>query len=162
MKARDFFFPSLTPKFLARLVLVAACAYGVFGYLLLPLRISGRSMEPTYHTNRVNFCWRLRYAFSEPRRSDVVIVRFAGKRVMLLKRVVAMAGETVEFRSGTLFVNGSAMSEPYVKYPCNWNLEPRTVGKGCVYVIGDNRSVPIEEAVFGEAQLKRIMGGTLW
>ena len=37
-----------------------------------------------------------------------------------------------------------------------------TVGKGCVYVIGDNRSVPIEEAVFGEAQLKRIMGGTLW
>lgn len=162
MKTRDFFFPRLTRRFAARVAAVAACAYVVFGHLLLPMRISGHSMEPTYHTNRVNFCWRLRYAFSRPRRHDVVIVRYAGRRVMLLKRVVALAGETVEFRGGALLVGGRPLAEPYVNGPCDWSLAPRTVSTGCVYVVGDNRSVPIDMAVFGETPLGRIMGGPVW
>jgi len=61
-------------------------------------------MEPTYHDGGVNFCWRLRYLSSEPKKRDVVAVRFAGNKVMLLKRVIALEGEQVEFRNGKLFV----------------------------------------------------------
>ncbi len=64
-------------------------------------------MEPTYRSRGINFCWRLRYLFSKPKRHDVVVVRFAGSKVMLLKRVVGLEGERVEFRDGKLFVNGS-------------------------------------------------------
>jgi len=119
-------------------------------------------MEPAYQNGAFNFCWRLRYIFSEPKRGDVVAVRFAGNKVMLLKRVVAGEGERVEFHNGKLFVNGGEIDEPYVRYPCNWNLPPRQVEKGCVYVVGDNRSMPIENHYFGQASMKRIIGVPLW
>jgi len=119
-------------------------------------------MEPTYHDGGVNFCWRLRYLFSEPKRFDVVAVRFAGIKVMLLKRVVAREGEQVEFRDGKLFIDGQEIEEFYIRYPCNWNLPPRRVEKDCVYVVGDNRNMPIENHHFGQTSKNRVMGGPLW
>jgi signal peptidase I len=159
---RQFLLPSLTPKFLIRLVLVAVIAYFFFGYICIPLRIKGASMEPTYHDGRWNFCWRWAYLFSEPKRADVVLVRFAGSKVMLLKRIVALAGEQVEFRGGKLFVDGKEIAEPYVIYPCTWNLPPRQVEKGHVYVVGDNRNMPIEEHDFGQTPITRLRGKPLW
>ena len=119
-------------------------------------------MEPSYRNGGFNFCWRLRYLFSDPKRYDVVVVRFAGSKVMLLKRVVAVGGEQVEFRDGRLLVDGEAIDEPYVRYPCNWNLSPRHVEKDHVYVIGDNRSTPMENHYFGQASVKRVVGAPLW
>jgi len=81
---------------------------------------------------------------------------------MLLKRIVATEGEEIEFRSGKLIVNQKEMEEPYFRFPSDWNLPPRVVQKGCVYVVGDNRSMPIENHLFGNASLKRIVGVPLW
>jgi signal peptidase I len=161
-KIRQFFFPSLTPRFLIRIIAVAIFAYLFFSYIFLPLRIQGSSMEPTYRSGSINFCWRLRYLFSKPRRYDVVVIRFAGTKVMLLKRVVALEGEQIEFRNGQLLVDGKAMDEPYVHHPSSWNLSSRQVEKDSVYVVGDNRSMPIENHYFGQASMKRIMGAPLW
>lgn len=119
-------------------------------------------MEPTYHDSSINFTWRLHYLFNEPERYDIVTVRFAGNKVMLLKRVVAVAGETVEFKNGTLKINGKKIDEPYVRYPCDWNLEPRLVEEGNVYVVGDNRNMPLKYHSFGQTSIKRIMGAPLW
>jgi signal peptidase I len=161
-RIRQFLFPSLTPMFLIRVFLVSFFAYLFFGYLCIPFTIQGISMEPTYPNGGVNFCWRLRYFFSEPKRQDVVAVRFAGSRVMLLKRVVAREGEQVEFRDGRLFVDDREIEESYVRFSCNWNLPSRRVEKDCVYVVGDNRSMPIEDHHFGQTSKIRIMGGPLW
>ena len=119
-------------------------------------------MEPTYHNGRFNFCWTLSALFSKPQRHDVVAIRFAGHRVMLLKRVIALEGERIEFRYGKLFVDENTIEEPYVRYPCDWNLSPRQVEPGCVYVVGDNRNMPIEDHHFGQAPIKRIVGVPLW
>ena len=161
-KILHFFFPSLTPKYLIRVSLVALFAYLIFGYLLVPFTVQGISMEPTYTHGGFNFCWRVRYLFSEPKRFDVVMVRFAGRKVMLLKRVVAQENENIEFRDGKLFVNGKEIEEPHVRYPCHWNLSPRRVEKDSVYLVGDNRNMPIENHIFGQTLKNRIMGGALW
>jgi len=119
-------------------------------------------MEPTYHDGSVNCLWKLHYILSKPKRYDVVAVRFAGSRLMLLKRVVAVEGERVEFRSGKLFLDGKEIEEPYVRFSCSWDLPPRQVEKGCVYVVGDNRNMPIQEHHFGQTSIKRILGVPLW
>lgn len=80
---------------------------------------------------------------------------------MLLKRVVALAGETVEFRRGALLVNGKMIKEPYVQYPSDWNLGPREVKSGKIYVVGDNRSVPLHQHHFGQVSVKRVVGGVV-
>lgn len=161
-KIRQFFFPSLTPRFLIRASLVALLAYFFFGHICIPMRIQGYSMEPTYHNGSFNFCWRPYYLSSEPARGDVVMVRLAGNKVVLLKRVVAVEGEQVEFRGGKLLVDGTEIDEPYVRYRCDWDLPPRQVAQGCIYVVGDNRSEPMERHYFGQTSIVRVIGVPLW
>jgi signal peptidase I len=159
---QQFLFPSLTPKFLLRTLAVAFASYVIFSQILIPMRIQGISMEPTYRNGTFNFCWRGSYLFSRPQRHDVVAVRLAGNKIMLLKRVVGLGGEQIEFRKGKLRVDGEAIEEPYIRYPCDWDLPPRTVEKGSVYVVGDNRDMSIENHHFGQTSIKRIVGVPLW
>ncbi len=161
-KIRQFFFPSLTPKFLIRVPVVALVAYLFFGHICTPLRIKGSSMEPTYRDGSFNFCWKWRYLFSKPKRYEIVAVRLAGNKVMLLKRVVALEGERIEFRHGKLFIDEKEIEEPYVHYPYHWNLPPRQVEKEHVYVVGDNRNMSMENHLFGQTLIKRIVGVPIW
>jgi signal peptidase I len=159
---RRFLRPDLNRNFFLRMVTVALVAVVLFTQVLIPLRIQGRSMEPTYNDGGINFCWRGRYLLSEPERGDVVVIRFAGRRVMLLKRIVALAGDTIEFRKGILFINGNKVEEPYVQSSLNWNLAPRRVDLGKVYVVGDNRALPMDRHHFGQVEQERIVGGVVW
>lgn len=161
-RLREFLFPKPTPAFFLRVAFVAACAYLFFGQVCLPFWVRGRSMEPTYGDGGFDFIWKPSYLFSKPERGDVVAVRLAGDNVLYLKRVVALAGQKVAFQGGTLLVDGSPVEEPYVQGPCRWNLAERQVDPGCVYLIGDNRSMPMEEHDFGQVSAMRIAGRPLW
>jgi len=86
----------------------------------------------------------------------------AGFNVVYLKRIVALEGDTVAFSRGILLVNGRSVAEPYVVRKGDWELPPRTVGPGKVYVVGDNRSMSMESHVFGQTRRSRLMGGPLW
>lgn len=158
---RKFFFPSMNKGYFIRLVAVGLSCYLIFGYLLIPLRIEGKSMDPTYRDGSFAFSWRLQYLFATPERFDVVTVRFSGRRVMLLKRIVALPGETVEFREGILYVDGNEMQESYVHFRSNWKLPPRKIAPGHVYVVGDNRGTSMARHKFGEVNMNRIVGGVL-
>ncbi len=117
-------------------------------------------MLPTYPEHGFTLCKRYAFWFTPPHRGDVVVVRFLD-RVYFLKRVVAEAGDTVEFRKGVLYVNGRAQKEPYVRYVSDWELPPRVVKPHHVYVVGDNRSMNMESHHFGQVDLNRIIGAPL-
>ena len=157
----DFFMPELTRGFLIRLSVVAVSAAVVFYFLLIPCVISGESMEPTYKRVGFTFCWRGKYWFSEPQKGDVVIIRYSGK-TYYLKRIVALPGDVVAFRRGILYVNGKPQKEPYVRFGSDWDLRPRKVDAGHYYVVGDNRSMPLEQHRFGQVAAGRVKGVPLW
>lgn len=159
---KKFFFPKISSRYLLRVAVVAATAFIIFKYILIPFRIQGESMAPTYVTGSFNFCFALRYVFSKPMPPDVVNVRMAGKKIMLLKRVVATEGQRVEFRGGDLYVDAKKILEPYVVNKGDWNLLPTTVKTGNVYVVGDNRSMPAEAHTFGQTSVTQIVGVPLW
>jgi signal peptidase I len=161
-RIKKFLFPDLSARLLVRAFLVGISAFLLFGYIIIPFSVKGRSMEPTYKDGSFNFCFTPYTLFSKPEKQDVVVIRLAGKKVMLLKRVVATENEIVEFRDGFLFVNGRMVVEPYVRYSSGWNLAPRKVGKNNVYVIGDHRGVSIERHQFGQTSVNRIVGTPLW
>ena len=158
---REFLFPKLKLPFFIRMGIVAAVTAIVFGVFLMPCVIDGESMLPTYDSSGLTFCKKWSYWFSEPQRGDVVIIKYASN-IYLLKRIVALEGDTVEFRRGKLYINGIEQDEPYVKYLSNWNLKPRQVAPGSCYVVGDNRSQRMHEHVFGQISLERIAGEPLF
>ncbi len=159
---KKFLFPGFSTRYLARIVLVTAAALVCFTWILIPFHISGHSMSPTYEDGTFNFCNRLKYVFASPSRHDVVAIRYAGTRVMLLKRILAFEGETLEFRRGRLYIDGKPVPEPYVRSPGPWDFGPRTVDAGHVYVVGDNRRIPMHTHDFGQTPVDRIVGVPLW
>jgi len=145
------------------LVLVVVC-FVVFKFILLPIRVSGISMEPTYHNHAVNCVNRLAYLRHEPQRGDVVAIRFAAEdsfstpSEMLMKRIIGLPGETVWFHGGHVYINGQLLDEPYLKNPCDWEHEAIQCGTNQYYVVGDNRSMPFTYHTQGRAYREQIMG----
>ena len=159
---KKFFFPQITKRYLLRVAVVAIIAFIIFKFVFIPFRIQGESMAPTYVTGSFNFCFALRYLFPKPAPSDIVLVQMAEQNVMLLKRIVATAGQSVEFKEGQLFVDGKKINEPYVSGQSDWNIPLTVVKPGHVYVVGDNRGMPAKGHAFGQTSLKRIAGTPLW
>ena len=156
-----FISPRMNRRFFIRVAIVALLATLFFGLVCVPSYIKGESMEPTYNRVGVNFCWRPTYWFSSPKRGDIAVIRYTGRK-LYLKRVVGLPGDTVEFRNGKLLINGKMANEPYVKNSCDWYLPERVVRKGTIYVVGDNRSMPMQHHKFGAVNLKRLYGAPLW
>jgi signal peptidase I len=161
---------------LVRLAVLIVTSFVVFKFILLPIRVEGISMLPTYQDRSVNFVNRLAYLWHEPQRRDVVGLRFSRAvtntpagihqaaswletpHVMLLKRIVGLPGETVAFADGRVLINGEVLDEPYEKTPCDWNCPPVKLGPDEYFVVGDNRTMPWEDHVFGRAQRSQIVG----
>ncbi len=138
------------PKWtLARLAVLIVGTWVVFNYVLTPpIRVTGISMEPTYHDGQINFLYRLAYARHDPQRGDVVgihLKRTDGNHLMYFKRILGMPGETIAFVRGKLIINGEPQDEPYVKSLCDWNMAPKHLNNDEYYVAGDNRGMPFED-----------------
>ena len=121
-------------------------------------------MLPTCKNGGIHFVNRLAYRWHEPQRGDVVSIRFAGIHLMLMKRIVGMPGETVEFQNGRVLINGKILNEPYEnheKFPCDWNLPPEKLDANEYFVVGDNRTMPPEDHMFGRVERERIVGRVL-
>lgn len=147
---------------LRALVLVVAVAV-VFKFLLLPIRVSGHSMEPNFRDGRINVVNRRAYDDGHtPRRGDVVAIRTSGTHVMFLKRVIALPGEQAAILQGQVLINGQPLEEPYLNRPVYpWNWRPRVLGADEYLVIGDNRAMKQELHEFGVVRRERIVGRAL-
>ena len=157
----DFFFPKLDWKLGARIIVVGGAVWIICYFFFMPCFINGRSMEPTYNSIGFNFCNKMRFRKTPATYGDIVILRYVGKRYYL-KRVIGLPGDTVEFRNGLLFRNGQKITEDYIKFSCDWNMKMVKVADNTVFVVGDNRSMPIEQHQFGMISQNRIAGAPLW
>jgi signal peptidase I len=146
---------------LARVVVWVVLIVAIRTYVLLPIRVEGVSMLPTYKENGINFVNCIGYAFHPPQRGDVVAIRYSGKSIMLCKRIVALPGEVIAFHEGHIEINGEVLDEPYVRRPCNWERPPKRIGPNEYYVVGDNRSMDFEQHTQGIADRDKIVGRIL-
>ena len=143
---------------LVRMAVWVVAAVLISKYVLLPIRVQGISMMPTYKAGSINFVNCLAYWFHPPRRGDVVGIKLAGPHVMYMKRVIGLPGETITFHEGHVFINGELLTENYIKYPCNWEHEPELIGPNEYYVVGDNRQMDFYDHEQGRSKRDRIVG----
>lgn len=118
--------------------------------------IPSESMLPTLEVGDRIVVEKLSYRFGEIERGDVVVFRppvdaeFHPSIRHLVKRVVAVGGDTVEARDGRLYVNGELSPEPYVQESgVTDGLPVQEVPAGELFVLGDNRQFSGDSRVFG-------------
>jgi signal peptidase I len=125
-----------------RLVVLVALSSVLFKGVLIPVRVTGKSMEPTYRDGRVNFINRLAYHRDEPQRGDVVGLRRAPSRLLVLKRIVGLPGERISIRQGRVFIDGDELEEDYTDgQPIPPTSGERLLNEEEYFVIGDNRDL---------------------
>lgn len=139
------------------LVLVTLC-YTAFHWMLFPIQITGISMEPTLHNRSIGIVNRLAYRHAAPQRGDIVSIGEYGKPNMLMKRIIALPGETYSIRHGQVFINEEPLKEPYVVHRAAWEVPPVTLGTEEYLVIGDNRGMDQHDHYFGRTDRRYIIG----
>lgn len=143
---------------LIRAGILVAAAYVTFGYVLMPVRGVGISMQPTIEQGDMLFINRLAYRYRDPARGDVVAVRVAGRSVVYVKRLLGLPGDRIGFRDGVLWRNGAPLDEPYVTQRAAWGLDELTLGPDDYFVVGDNRGMPMAQHEFGTSTRDRLIG----
>jgi signal peptidase I len=162
MTLREILIGKSLGRTLIRGLCVAALLIGASKFLLVPVRAHGISMLPTYEEGQFIFVNRLAYRFSPVKRGDVVAIRLNGEDSVLVKRIIALPGETVRIVGGQVIIDGFPLDEPYRRYYVPWNMRDDTVGADEVFVIGDNRSMSLEAHEFGFARQDRILGRAIY
>jgi signal peptidase I len=128
-------------------------------FLAQATRVYGSSMEPNLHTDQRLVVEKVSYRLHEPRRGDVVVLRLPERGPeLLIKRVIALPGETIEIRDGQVLIDGTALSEPYLTQETRGQYGPVVVPPGHVFVMGDNRGASNDSRVFGAVEQSRIVG----
>lgn len=132
-------------------------------------RIKGRSMLPTLRDHDWTLVWRLPYILGRPRRFDVVICHFPGRKMKRLpflpqsfvKRVIGLPGETLEVIEGVLHVNGQPVDEAFLD-PARTRFfrsrPPVTLGPDEYFVMGDNRDSSNDSRRVGPLKRRAIVG----
>ena len=108
--------------------------------------VVGESMLPTLHEGDVMLIRDIGY--TDPQPGDIVVLtkEFDAARGPIVKRIIAVEGQTVDidYQTGTVYVDGEALDEPYLNEPMEepWyeDLTSVTVPEGSVFVMGDNRN----------------------
>ena len=129
----------------------------------------GSSMLSTLRNKDVALVWRLPYLFRQPRRGEVVICHYPGRKMKRLpflpqafvKRVIGLPGETLEVIEGVLHIDGQPVAEPFLdpeRTRFFRNRPPVTLGPDEYFVMGDNRDSSNDSRRVGPLRRRAIVG----
>lgn len=138
-------------------------------YTLLELTIprsvvQSISMQPTLIENQRLVVSRLSYMLGEPHRGDIVVFEAPEAQpedTALIKRLIGLPGEKIEFRHQSVYINGVVLQEPYINEPCepascqddSWELGPDEF-----FMMGDNRNHSRDSRSFGPVNRHELVG----
>ncbi|MGI6129820.1 MAG: signal peptidase I [bacterium] len=156
--------PKVVWEYIQSVVLAVVLALFIITFVVQSFIVTGPSMEPTLRSGERLLINKFIYRFSEPRRGDVVVFHpQARPREDYIKRVIGVAGETVEIRDGKVWVDGTDLTESYIKEPTYGQFGPVRIPQGKIFVLGDNRNNSQDSRYqeVGLVSLKSITGKAL-
>lgn len=152
-------------------------------------QVKGKSMEPTFLDGERVINYKLGYNFTDPKRSEIIIVntfeskngiisnvineakdimdnisyKFTKKSEVkyIIKRIIAIPGDTIDIRDGSVYLNDNKLEESYIKGQTFENSDfsyPLDIPVNKVFVLGDNREHSLDSRGLGLIDYEQIKG----
>lgn len=157
-------------KFLKELIpyiLIIIIVFLIRTYIATPVIVSGDSMVPTLKNKQLLLLNKINYQLNDIKRYDIVVIKIDKKEI--IKRVIGMPGETIEYRNNTLYINGHEEKNNYNFETDDFNLKSicncDEIPENKYLVLGDNRKVSADSRIIGLIDRSEIEGNvniSLW
>jgi len=158
LEIKEFFKDTIKYIILIIVVLVLAL------YVISLQQVVGPSMSPTLTNNDVVILDKFSYRIKKVKRGNIVSVYYADTKY-LIKRVVGLPGEKIEFKNGYLYINDEPHKENYLDNVTTEDFSITSLGYDVIpedyyLVLGDNRgdSLDSRDKKVGLIHKKNIIG----
>ena len=155
-------------EILETVVLTLLIFFVIQNFVAQPYQILQESMEHTLNPGEYVLVDKLSPHFSDYKRGDVIVFspppgyQEDGRDIPFIKRVIGVAGDTVEIKDNAVWVNGVKLVEPYI-YDGQATI-PKTdttvwqVPKDSLFVLGDHRESSQDSRYFGPIAKSTVIG----
>lgn len=134
-------------------IIIVVVVLLVRSFIVTPGLVNGSSMEPTLHNNELVLINKIGLN-KEIDRYDIVVVKYENSTI--IKRVIGLPYETVEYINDTLYIDGEIVNTKVdFEYTKDFKL---TAGKNEYIVLGDNRNISKDSRIIGPVKERDIIG----
>ena len=134
-------------------IIIVAVVLLVRSFIVTPGLVNGSSMEPTLHNNELVLINKIGLNKGIDR-YDIVVVKYENSTI--IKRVIGLSYETVEYINDTLYIDGEIVNTKVdFEYTKDFKL---TAGKNEYIVLGDNRNISKDSRIIGPVKERDIIG----
>ena len=135
-------------------VLVIILVLLVKKFIVSPIKVNGDSMKNTLLDGDIMILNSINYKVNDIKRFDIVVVNEGNEPI--IKRVIGLPGEEVEYFDNKLYINGKIVKD---KYPSKETNDFKIyVKKGHYFVMGDNRTNSMDSRMLGSFPKNKILG----
>ena len=131
-------------------------------YIFSPVKVNGTSMVPTLNDGNIMILNEIGYYLNGVNRFDIVVIDYNGEK--LIKRIIGLPGETIEYKNYDLYVNGEIVAENFKhKDTADFSiseLDAEVIPDDYYFVVGDNRINSKDSRMVGFIHKSKIMGKT--
>ena len=125
-------------------------------FLITPAAVSGSSMESTLNNHDLVIINKLVYRIKPIERFDIVVVNNDKDNDRIIKRVIGLPNETIEYKDNKLYINGKLIETKLsFEYTDDFKVETK---EDEYFVLGDNRDVSKDSRMLGSFNKKDIVG----
>lgn len=151
-------------------VIIAGIVFVLFTFIVIPVRIQGKSMENTLFNNDIVLINGLGGKIGDIHRFDVVVLDCEELNERIIKRVIGLPGDHIVYKNDELYINGEHIKQSFLdqdfinyskqQYSVSFftnDFEAR-VGENEIFVLGDNRLRSTDSRDLGNFSFDEIVG----
>ena len=151
-----------TVKNVLSYIIIILLALLIKEFVFSPIKVNGTSMYPTLDDGDFMILNEIGYHLFGVERFDIVVVKKNGERI--IKRVIGLPGEKIEYKDNKLYINDKVIEEDFSHATTHdFNLSElnyNVIPEGYYFVVGDNRTNSLDSRKIGLIKKSEIKGKT--
>lgn len=124
-------------------------------FIFTPVIVNGPSMLNTLHDKDIMILDKIGMRLTGIDRFDIVVIQTNHNKI--IKRIVGLPGETIEYKGNKLYIDGKELKDSFAN-GVTYDFEKIEIPEDTYYVLGDNREDSVDSRILGTISKKDILG----